>query len=73
VEPGFKVRHETLFELLEGGLVLGRECERFFRVTAPQEEIRGFLNVKYQKNGQWSNQALEVGRRSLARCLDYPH
>jgi hypothetical protein len=33
IEPGFKVRHETLFELLEGGLVLGRECERFFRVT----------------------------------------
>lgn len=39
VEPGFKVRHKALFELLEGGLVLGRERERFFRVTAPQEVV----------------------------------
>ncbi len=30
-------------------------------VPSVQNKIRGFLNVKYQKNGQWSNQALEVG------------
>lgn len=29
-------------------------------VPSVQNKIRGFLNVKYQKNGQWSNPALEV-------------
>ena len=40
-------------------------------VPSVQNKIRGFLNVKYQKNGQWSNQALEVGL-GLCRRLDYP-
>ncbi|CEQ40752.1 SPOSA6832_02404, partial [Sporobolomyces salmonicolor] len=30
-------------------------------VPSIQNKIRAFLNVKYQKNGSWSNPALEVG------------
>ncbi|GAA5993540.1 hypothetical protein JCM10908_000639 [Rhodotorula pacifica] len=33
-------------------------------VPSVQNKIRGFLNVKYQKNGQWSNQALEIANNT---------
>lgn len=31
-------------------------------VPSMQNKIRAFLNVKYQKQGAWTNSSLEVGR-----------
>ncbi|GAA6021747.1 hypothetical protein JCM10207_008563 [Rhodosporidiobolus poonsookiae] len=33
-------------------------------VPSVQNKIRAFLNVKYQKNGQWSNPALEIANNT---------
>lgn len=35
-------------------------------IPSVQNKIRAFLNVKYLKNGNWSNSALEVSAVSLA-------
>lgn len=37
-------------------------------VPSIQNKIRGFLNVKYQKNGQWPSQGLEVHSEASLRA-----
>lgn len=34
-------------------------------VPSVQNKIRAFLNVKYQKQGQWTNPNLEVSERNV--------